>query len=190
MFRRTRRSLSSALTVVLTAGFLTVVSSGPAAALQDSTTSCWNATEETATKLKVEPSNGKAFYIDSGITPKLDSSYLAYRVTNTDSTAKTNLWVRVSNFAPVTGTTSVVSLVNAADRFQQIPSLAAGATKTAFFLIKASGPSAVGQKHLVQVYDRRPDLTGATVQYNCTFTFESVQETIKASANKVDSITW
>lgn len=190
MFGRTRSLIASLTTALLVGSLLVGVTAPAQAALQASTTDCWNATTEADTKLKIDPSHGKIFYIDSGISPKLDASYLAYRVTNTaGGAARTNIWVSVSNFTSSSGSTSVVSLVNTADQYQEIPSLGVGATQTAFFLVKASAASAVGQKHLVRIYDRRPDLTGASVLYNCTFTFQSVQETIKAAANKVDTVT-
>ena len=37
--------------------------------------------------LKVTPSHGAAFYIDSGVTPKLDAGYVGYIVTNTSASS-------------------------------------------------------------------------------------------------------
>lgn len=44
---------------------------------------------------------------------------------------------------------------------------------------------ATAQTHTVTVYDRRPDLTGATALATCQFSFTSVTGAIEANANKV-----
>lgn len=67
-----------------------------------------------------------------------------------------------------------------------LPNISASGSQVAYFLLKASGASAAAQTHDVAIYDRRPDLSGATSLLSCTYTFLTVSETIKASANKVD----
>ena len=155
------------------------------AAATTSATSCASATEDTVSKLKVAPSHGNVFYIDSGVTPKIDAAYIGYRVTNTDTASdRAGLWVQVSSF-----TGGSVSLANSADATQTLSTVAKnGGSSTSFFLLKASASTTTDQTHLVKVFDRRPDLTGATTLYQCTFTFTDVLETIKAAANKVDSV--
>src|SRR5687768_9858163 len=130
--------------------------------------------------LTVVPSHGKVFYIDTGVTPVLDAGYIGYRVTNGTGSTQASLWTQVSNF-----TGGKVTLANALDANQQLASIANGATGTSYMMLKASGSSTTAQAHVFKVYDRRPDLAGATVLYQCDFSFTKVQETIKAAANKV-----
>jgi uncharacterized repeat protein (TIGR02543 family) len=133
--------------------------------------------------MTVTPSHGSVFYIDSSVTPKVDSAYVAYKIDNTSGTAKTNVWLQLSSF-----TGGKVSLANPADAAQQI-TVPANGTATAFFLLKATGSTTVAQAHVVQIFDQRPDLVGATSQLACNFSFKKVAETIKASANKIDTVT-
>ena len=136
----------------------------------------------TANSLRISPAHGQVFYIDSGVTPKVDAAYVGYRINNTGASAR-SVWVQLSNF-----TGGKVGLANPADASQSLVSIAASDTKTAFFLLKATGASLSAQGHLVTVYDRRPDLTGAQSLLSCSFSFAQVQETIKASANKINKI--
>ena len=62
-------------------------------------------------------------------------------------------------------------------------------TKTAFFLLKAPTSSSSLQSHTVRIFLGKPKTTGATEQYSCTFSFVKIAETIKAQANKINSIT-
>ena len=134
------------------------------------------------TNYTVSPSHGKVFYIDSGVNPRIDAAYAGYTVKST--TAKTNIWVKLSGF-----TGGQVSLSNINDQVQQIPSISAGASQTAYFLLKASGTTTTtDQVHTVTVYEGNPNRGGTSV-YTCDFTFTDVRETIKASANKVQSVT-
>mgnify|MGYP000393793408 CR=1 FL=1 len=130
------------------------------------------------------PSHGSVMYIDSGVSPKVDAAYVGYQVKNTSGSTKTKLWVSLESF-----TGGKVSLANPADQYQEIPSLANNATTTVFYLLKSTGSTITAQTHTVKVYDKRPDLTGATAQMTCDFKFNKVVETIKASANKVNTVT-
>lgn len=130
--------------------------------------------------IKVIPSHGSVFYIDSGITPKIDAGYIGYRVVNQSGSTQSTLWTNLSSF-----TGGVLSLSDPLDASMQLPSLVNNATGTSFFLIKATGGSSSVQKHTVRVYSDRPDLQGSTVLYECEYTFTNVQETIKAAANKL-----
>ena len=133
---------------------------------------------------KVTASHGKVFYIDSGQGQNLDASYVAYKIDNTNgTTAKSNVWVTLDTF-----TGGVVKLANPRDATQSMGSLAASGTNTAFFLLKASMSSTAAQSHVVHVYSGKPGTAGATEIYSCTFSFSKVAETIKASANKVQSV--
>ena len=176
-----RKSFAWVAFVATLSGFLSAISftSTPAVA---ATVNCAS-TMATQSSLKVTPSHGAVFYIDSSVTPKVDSAYVAYKIDNTSGTAQNNVWVQLSAFAG-----GKVTLANQADANQQI-SIPANGTATAFFLLKASGASTVAQSHTVQIFDKRPDLENPTSLLGCNFAFKKVAETIKASANKIDSVT-
>jgi hypothetical protein len=130
--------------------------------------------------MKVVPSHGTVFYIDTSVTPKLDAGYIGYRVSNQSTSTLPHLWTQVSSF-----TGGVLSLSNSADSMMQLPSLSAGATGTSYFLLKATTATTSAQSHTVRIYSDRPDLAGATLMYECVFSFTKVQETIKAASNKL-----
>lgn len=134
--------------------------------------------------LKVVPSHGKAFYIDSGVSPKLDAGYVGYRVDNDSSAARSGLWVALTNF-----TGGKLTLANVDDQYMPLDRLSAagasGETQTVYFMLKATGASTVAHTHDVTVYDRKPDLNEATALYTCRYSFSAIKETIKAAANKV-----
>lgn len=132
---------------------------------------------------KATPSHGKVFYIDSGLTPKIDASYVGYTITNTTGSTQ-SFWVSVNNFIG-----GKVTLANPADEYQQITDLATGSSKTVFYLLKASAATTAQQTHTVKVWNQRPDLFGATASLTCDFTFLSVKESIKASSNKIGDVT-
>ena len=133
--------------------------------------------------LKAVPAHGQVFYIDSGVTPKVDAAYIGYRIQNSSGSTMTGLWVSVDNFVG-----GKVSLANPLDQYQQMDPITTANYKTAFYLIKASGPTSTAQTHTVKVFNKRPDLSGATALLTCDFTFSQIQETIKASANKVNTV--
>jgi hypothetical protein len=87
-----------------------------------------------------------------------------------------------------------ISLANLADQYQSLTSVpgrsvSTPGSATTFFVMKASGVSTAAQTHIVHVYDKRPDIASKTELLTYSATFSSVKETIKASANKVTSIT-
>jgi len=90
------------------------------------------ASGDTSSPYTVSPTHGEVFYIDTGVTPKLDAAYVGYKIQT--SVAKTNLWVKLSNFRG-----SKISLANANDEIQQIPNLATNAenAKTDLFSIES-----------------------------------------------------
>jgi hypothetical protein len=130
--------------------------------------------------IRVVPSHGTSFYIDTSATPKLDAGYVGYSVVNETGSTQSELWTEISNFSG-----SVLNLANPADTYMKLPSLAHNATGTSYFFLKATGATQVDQAHTIKVYDKRPDLEGATMLYECDFTFAQVKETIKAASNKV-----
>ena len=132
---------------------------------------------------KITPSHSSVFYIDSGVTPRVDSAYVAYKIDNSLTSSRTNIWVQLDAFAG-----GKVSLANAADAAQEITVPASG-TYSAFFLLKALGATTSKQSHVVSIWNKRPDLSGASRLAACDFSFLKVVETIKASANKITTVT-
>lgn len=134
--------------------------------------------------IAVAPSHGKVFYIDTGVSPVIDAAYIGYRITNTTGATIRNYWASLTNF-----TGGVVSLARADDQYIQIPEIANNATKTIYVLVKARTATRIAQTHTLKIFSGRPDVAGASASYLCDFSFTKVAETIKASANKVTSIT-
>ncbi len=137
-------------------------------------------------KFTITPQHGTIFYIDS--RRGIDASYVAYKVTNTATTTKKNIWVKISNFAAASGN-SLVSLTNPADNLQQIPSLASNASYTVYFLLAANKATTVDQAHTIEIFNGDPRLaaTGAAAT-GCDYTFNRIDQTIAANANKVTSV--
>lgn len=132
--------------------------------------------------LTLEAGHGSIFYIDTGQGQEIDAGYIAYIVES--DTARSDLWVEVSDF-----TGGVVTLANSDMSAQPLGSISAGGTDTAFFMIKATGATSTAQSHIVKVYDQKPSIGSPQPLYSCGYSFVEVAETIKAAANKVDSIT-
>lgn len=136
----------------------------------------------TQNNIKITAVHGKVFYIDSGQNQAIDAAYVGYKVTTT--AIKSNVWVRLDSFSG-----GVVSLSNPLDADMPIGNMANSDNQMAYFLLKANKSTNLAQTHVVRVFIGRPDLPGSTEAYNCTFKFVKVSETIKAAANKVNSIT-
>jgi len=138
----------------------------------------------TQNNIKVTATHGKVFYIDSQQGQNVDAAYVGYQVTST--VAKTNVWAHLDGF-----TGGVVSLANPADESLSLGDISGSTdTKTAFFLLKAPTSSSSSQSHTVHIFLGKPDTTGASEQYTCTFSFVKVAETIKAQARlKIDDNT-
>lgn len=132
--------------------------------------------------LTVDSGHGSVFYVDTGQGQEIDAGYVAYRVTS--ATARGDLWVELTDF-----TGGVISLANPNDSTQPLGSLTAGGTKASYFMIKASGATMTPQSHTLRIYDQKPSIGSPTPIYTCGFSFSHVEETIKAAANKVESIT-
>jgi hypothetical protein len=132
--------------------------------------------------LTLEAGHGTVFYIDTGQGQEIDAGYIAYVVESTS--ARSDLWVEVSDF-----TGGVVSLADSSMAAQPLGSITAGGTNTAYFMIKATGATSTAQSHIVKVYDTKPTIGSPQPLYSCGFSFVEVAETIKAAANKVESIT-
>jgi uncharacterized repeat protein (TIGR02543 family) len=132
--------------------------------------------------LKVYPSHGSVFYIDTGQGQEINAAYVGYRVENTTGSTMENLWAQIDTF-----TGGVVSLSNPLDRNYRVGDVASGATGASFFLLQANQPTTTDQTHDITIYDADPDAGGSSL-YSCTFTFVEVMETIKAAANKVTEV--
>lgn len=182
--RTSRRGrLLSALTIValLIAPLVAVIPASTA----DATISnrCDGTAANDQNSLRVSPSHGSVFYIDSG--QSVDAAYVAYRLGNLSSTqARDDMWISVDSFSG-----GVVRLANPADAVQPLGDVAASSTKTGFFLLKAATSTNTAQSHVVRVYSGKPGTLAAQELYSCTYSFAKVAETIKAAANKVTSIT-
>lgn len=130
---------------------------------------------------KVAPGHGKVFYVDTGLNPKVDAAYVAYKVTNSTGSLKSP-YVVLDSF-----TGGNVSLANPLDSSLQIREIADTQAKTAFFLLRSNGGTTTRQSHLVKVYANNPAVD-STPLLTCSFTFVKVTETIKANANKINDI--
>lgn len=146
---------------------------------------------KSGTNIKITPSHGKVMYIDTGVTPRIDAAYVGYRITNNTGAALSGYWVSLTDFRG-----NVISLANSGDTNLQlidnsspVPDVANGATKTVYFLIKATTSTKTLQTHTVSIYSGRPDAVSATAISQCDFSFTKVAETIKAAANKVTAVT-
>jgi hypothetical protein len=169
--------------------FATFVPTQPASAatLPDCAASGYT---KSGTNITITPSHGKVMYIDTGVSPKIDAAYIGYRITNNTASALSGYWVSLTNFRG-----NVISLANPVDQNQQLvdsyqplPEVAANSSKTVYFLVKANTSTRVAQTHSVSLYPKRPDATGVVATSECDFTFTKVAETIKASPNKITSI--
>jgi uncharacterized repeat protein (TIGR01451 family) len=117
------------------------------------------------------------FYIDSGITPKLNATYSGYTV-RAGTSSETALSIALSGF-----TGSVVNVASNQALSTTLPTLAPGEVTTSYFLFSASGPTETPQGHTISLLRAGVEICSRT------FTYTRVAETIKALANKVDSVT-
>ena len=178
--RQFRSSLSFLLSFSLLTSLLTFVG-GIALAPQAAATTLATCSTTAAAQnnIRVSPSHASVFYIDTGVTPRIDASYVGYQVANTTGIPLKGYWVSLTNFVG-----GQVSLANPADQYLQLPDIAGNDTETVYFLLKASASTKVSQSHDVKVWNKRPDGSGAANPYGCTYSFKKVAETIKAAANK------
>lgn len=140
----------------------------------------WLSGEIAYAQFTITSTSSPVFYIDSGVSPQLKAMYVSYKICNTSGTNYPDIWVTVSNF-----TGGVVSLAPYEDGIVHIGPINAGQCKTAFFYLQASGPTTTPQSHTVSVFAGPPP---GTALASATFSFTSVEETIQASANKVNTV--
>ncbi|MDH3308253.1 MAG: Ig-like domain-containing protein, partial [Acidimicrobiia bacterium] len=134
-----------------------------------------------ATTISVQRVSASVMYVDTGISPQLRGSYVGYKITNSGAPI-TDVWVDVINF-----TGGVVNKAQYEDGRNHVGAMSTGAVAYAYFYLSASGSTATPQRHDVAVYSGHPGLGGVQV---CTtnFTIQTVSETIKANANKVQTV--
>lgn len=170
--RRSVTALSLAATLAVTG--LGTVAAAPA---QASVPTCSSA------GLTVTALHGPRFYIDTATSPQLRGAYAGYKLTNTGS-ARSDLWVKLTTFSG-----GAVALGTGQAASQQIVSLGSSASQSLFWYLTASAASGTAQNHAVEVWQGRPDLPGAGQLCGTTGGFAVVEETIKAAANKLTSVT-
>jgi uncharacterized repeat protein (TIGR01451 family)/fimbrial isopeptide formation D2 family protein len=124
------------------------------------------------------------FYIDTGITPSVVGNYVSYTIKNTSGSAYTDLWVKLESFSG-----GRITLAAGESGIAHVGSLANGASKTVFFYLAntaGTGDTLTAQSHTVSLYSTRPDLASGSI---CGDPFsQTVEETIKAVANKVTTV--
>ncbi len=118
-------------------------------------------------------------YIDTGISPQLTGSYAGYAITN-GGAPLADAWAGLGSFAG-----GVVSLAAAEDGLFHIGPLGTGETAYAYFYLTAGSETATDQTHTLALYEGRPDVGAAICDDAYSLT---TAETIKASANKVDTV--
>jgi hypothetical protein len=201
--RRLDRSIVRLLLTSLLTSFLVVitgVATAPSASAL-ATASCGVSTDNVGFSggtFEITPLHGKAFYLD--LKKSINASYIGYRVKNTGTTTRDNLWLELTNFR--SSGALVLGLANPGDALQPIGRLTAGSTKVIYILLKSNSYSTADQTHDVRIHSGYPNgtasIAGATAGAGgaqCFYTFSkmtktaSVVKTLAASANKVNSIT-
>ena len=139
--------------------------------------------------ISITPLHGQVFYTD--LRNGVNASYVGYAIKNDTASSINELWLEISDFR--SSGTSVLTLANPADAFQPIGTISAGQTKNIFVLIKSSAVTTSSQTHDVKVHRGYPGgissiyTTGAN-KAECYYTFETVNRTIAANSNKVQSM--
>lgn len=137
--------------------------------------------------------SGSVVYIDSGNGQ--DAVYLVFQIASSTPAAdgvNTDAWAKL-----VTGAGNIQNPGTGVHRLRFKPGvgtaepipetgLVAGQAKGAFFLVTASGATGTPQTLTVEVYDGDPNGSG-DLKGSATFDF-TVEETIKANANKVNTV--
>ncbi|GAB7042433.1 MULTISPECIES: Ig-like domain-containing protein [Catenuloplanes] len=121
------------------------------------------------------------FYVDSASTARLMSAYAGYRV-EAGPSARSRLWLQLSGF-----TGGVVGLAAGQPAHTALPALPGGGSAARYLLLTATGTTTVPQGHTVTLYDGAP--ASGTPLCSRAFTYTDVVDTIKALANKVQSVT-
>lgn len=119
--------------------------------------------------------------IDTGISPQLTNTYVAYTILNNTGSTINDLWVTIENF-----TGGFVTLATDENDSFHIGPIADTAQIFATFYVTTTGETATTQNHNIVVYEGSPLITAST----CSDTFGyTVAETIQASANQITTVT-
>lgn len=160
----------------------------PSANLNGYYTSLASRDSDSITGLKITPVFSKRMYIDA--SKNFDATYIAYQIENTTTTAYPKAKVTIDYIGTFVKPVSDEDKVATIDIPAQVTTGTGGSAvtttgkATVYFMVRATGPTDVFQKHEVRV------LTSAAVQLaGCYTDIEGVQRSISASANKVSSIT-
>jgi hypothetical protein len=149
-------------------------------------TSLESRASDSVTGLKITPVFSKRMYIDA--SKNFDATYVAYRIENTTATVYSNVQITLSGFE---GT--LIKPVSHEDQLAVVTIPAASGTGqnlvpgkvTAYFMLRASAPTEVFQRHDVRILNS----AGTTQLAGCFTEIEGVQRSLSASANKVTGIT-
>lgn len=133
-----------------------------------------------ASNIEIEPVYTRVMYADLGAN--FNATYIAYRVTNRGSVTLSNHWLRLSSFD-----TGPISLANPDEGTQRVRDLAAGASQTLYFFIRANAYSSATLEHTVAVHPAIPQASPTPVM-SCKAGIDGVRRSISANANKVTSI--
>jgi uncharacterized repeat protein (TIGR01451 family) len=126
------------------------------------------------------------FFIDTGQGRLLSCEYEQVRITNNDPVAYDDLWVKASNF-----TGGVVGLAPNEDGIYNLGALGVGQSDDAYFYLSAQTATSVLQQHTVTVYDGDPREGGTPISgASANFGFRKVLQTIEASSNQVNSVSY
>jgi hypothetical protein len=117
------------------------------------------------------------YYVDFSASPRLDGNFAGYTV-RAGTTSIQSPRIELSNFSG-----GSIGLAPGQQPAMALPSVPAGGTHTSYFLLGASTLTTAPQTHTATLYN------GATALCERTFTFNRVADTIKANANKVQSVT-
>ncbi|HEX4786243.1 MAG TPA: Ig-like domain repeat protein [Candidatus Sulfotelmatobacter sp.] len=137
----------------------------------------------------ITSTSGNIVYVDSSsnVSPNLLGNYVSFNVTNTTGSTIADAWVTIGSF-----TGSYVSLAPNETGVAHLGTMAAGATKAAFFYLQANCSSfsagqcnvSTAQPFTVALYSGRPSSNLVTSQaFSVT-----VQETIAAQSNTVSTV--
>src|SRR4051794_32824355 len=130
----------------------------------------------------VAPLQSTVFYIDTASSYL--GSYVGFRVSNNTGASQPALWMQLENFSggqvrPATGASTSPGA---------FPAIANGATPSRYAYLKAVAATPSATTYDVVLYDAKPGAGGKEICRE-TQTLTSVQEVIKAAANKVTGAT-
>ncbi len=117
------------------------------------------------------------FYFDPGLTPKLSSGYVGYRITNNSGSAIEELWAAIDNFS---GT--VISRAPYENGVSHVGPLGVGQSTVVYFYLSANRQTATPQTHDVVLYYGSPERSPVVCEQTFSLT---TYDTISANPNKV-----